>query len=217
MGSQSANLDPSGTRRREGKSGRETGGMSLEAWSTIAAFGTFVVIGATAILALVQLRHLRASNQIAGILKFADAAQSASLLEARRFVREEIAQRLHDPDFRRALGSVPVGTAAQPLLFLGNFYEQLGLFVKRGLIDEYLACDLWSAQALGDWMQMEAAIAIMRRTQGNSVLENFEYFADVSEQWIKRHPAGSFPKNRARRVVRDVWLDRDQGSLSARQ
>jgi len=184
--------------------------MSLEAWSTIAAVGTFVVIGATAALALAQLRHLRASNQIAAVLQLADAAESTPVLDARKFVREEIDGRLRDPEFRKALSSQQVGTAARPLLFLGNFYERLGLFIKRGIIDEYLACDLWSAQAWGDWTRMEPAIAIIRRTQGNSVWENFEYFVDVSEEWIKENQAGSFPKNRPRRLVRDVWLDEDQ-------
>jgi len=37
--------------------------MSPEVLSSIFAGGTFVVIGATAIAALIQLRHLRASNQ----------------------------------------------------------------------------------------------------------------------------------------------------------
>jgi hypothetical protein len=36
--------------------------MSLEIMSTAAAIGTFLVIAATAIAAVVQLRHLRAQN-----------------------------------------------------------------------------------------------------------------------------------------------------------
>lgn len=186
--------------------------MSLEAWSTIAAVGTVVVISATAILALIQLRHLRAGNQIAAILQLADVAESAPLLEARKFVREEIVGRLQDAEFRKSLSSQQVGTAARPLLVLGNFYERLGLFVKRGIIEEDLACDLWSAQAVGDWSKVEAAIALIRRTQGNSVWENFEYFVDVSEEWIKHHQTGAFPKHRPRRVVRDVWLEQDRNA-----
>jgi hypothetical protein len=41
--------------------------VSLELWSTLAAVGTFVVIAATAIAAFVQLRHIRRSNQLAGL------------------------------------------------------------------------------------------------------------------------------------------------------
>jgi hypothetical protein len=55
-------------------------------------------------------------------------------------------------------------------------YERLGSFVKRGIIDEDLACDRWSAQAVGDWVIMEPSLSIVRRSQDNAVFENFEYF-----------------------------------------
>jgi len=42
--------------------------IPLEVLSTTAAIGTFVVIAATAIAAVVQLRHLHASNQLTGLL-----------------------------------------------------------------------------------------------------------------------------------------------------
>ncbi|MBV8282946.1 MAG: hypothetical protein JO347_12915, partial [Candidatus Eremiobacteraeota bacterium] len=42
--------------------------MSLEVVNTVAAAVTALVIAATAILALIQLRHLRAGNQIAGFM-----------------------------------------------------------------------------------------------------------------------------------------------------
>lgn len=42
--------------------------MSLELLTTLATIATTVIIGATAIAAIVQLRHLRAGNQIAGQL-----------------------------------------------------------------------------------------------------------------------------------------------------
>ena len=42
--------------------------MSLELLNTLASIGTFVVIGATAIAAVVQLRHMRANNQLEGLL-----------------------------------------------------------------------------------------------------------------------------------------------------
>jgi hypothetical protein len=38
--------------------------MSLELLNVLAGLGTFVVIAASAIAAVVQLRHLRASNQL---------------------------------------------------------------------------------------------------------------------------------------------------------
>ncbi|MBV8172813.1 MAG: hypothetical protein JO219_12880, partial [Candidatus Eremiobacteraeota bacterium] len=50
--------------------------MSLELWNTFATMGTFVVISATAIAALVQLRHARASYQITALAELNKAHDS---------------------------------------------------------------------------------------------------------------------------------------------
>jgi hypothetical protein len=49
--------------------------MNFEAWNTAAAVGTFVVIAASAIAALVQLRHLRTSNQLSGLVSVFEMLQ----------------------------------------------------------------------------------------------------------------------------------------------
>jgi hypothetical protein len=183
--------------------------MTIELWATVASVGTLVVIAATAIVAFVQLRHARAGNQIAAILQISEGIDSERMQEARRFLRDELGPSLHDAEFRRQLSESPVGPAARPLILLGNHYERVGSFVKRGIIDEDLACDLWSGQVEGDWERMAPAIAIVRRTQGDAVFENFEYLVDASERWIARHPQGSYPRSRPRRAIRDEWLEED--------
>jgi hypothetical protein len=65
--------------------------MSLEAWSAAAQIGTFLVIAATAVAALVQLNHLRAANQIAASNMFIQEYEGPELREA-FFVREVAAQ-----------------------------------------------------------------------------------------------------------------------------
>jgi Xaa-Pro aminopeptidase len=47
--------------------------MSLEAWNTAASVATFVVIAATALNAVVQLRHIRRANELAGLHSAFDA------------------------------------------------------------------------------------------------------------------------------------------------
>jgi 23S rRNA G2069 N7-methylase RlmK/C1962 C5-methylase RlmI len=49
--------------------------MTLEFLNTFASFGTFAVIAATAIAALVQLRHARSSNQIAAMNELQEVYQ----------------------------------------------------------------------------------------------------------------------------------------------
>jgi hypothetical protein len=60
--------------------------MTLELWSTFAALGTFVVIAATAIAALVQLRHARAAYQIAALTQLSKADDSPEFAKGWRFV-----------------------------------------------------------------------------------------------------------------------------------
>jgi hypothetical protein len=184
--------------------------MSLELLSVIAAIGTFMVIAATAIVAIIQLRHMRAGNQIAAIMQVSVEIESEPAQAARRFLRDELELKMHDPEFRKALRSVPIDSPGRPLVLLGNHYERLGLFIKRGIIDQDLACDLWSAQVAGDWAMMEPALAIIRRAQGDSVFENFEYFVDLSDQWFERHPHGTYKPGSPRRPLADPWLEVDR-------
>jgi hypothetical protein len=190
--------------------------MNYELLSALAAVGTFVVIGATAMAAVVQLRHLRASNQIAAVMKLQDTSQDESFVRARRFLRDELPRRLADPDFRRETGSQPMGDNARPILVVGNYYEELGTFVKRGIIDKAMACDLWSSQVVGDWNRMVPAIAIARRLAGAALWENFEYMTGLCQEWIARYPDGVYPANRKRLVIEDVWLAEDQRQRAAR-
>lgn len=61
--------------------------MSLELISTLAAVGTFFVIAATAIAAVIHLRHLRASNQLTAFMT--------------------VTHRLDDAEFRGVLPAIP--------------------------------------------------------------------------------------------------------------
>lgn len=82
--------------------------MPLEFWSTLAAIGTFVVISATAVAALVQLRHLRAGNQISAFVAMVQMYESPELKEPLHFVNADLANRLEDPAFRAGLRTRPV-------------------------------------------------------------------------------------------------------------
>ena len=50
--------------------------MRLELVNTLATFGTFLVIAATAIAAVVQLRHARGSNHIAALNELRETTES---------------------------------------------------------------------------------------------------------------------------------------------
>lgn len=184
--------------------------MVLELLNTLAAIGTFLVIAATAFAAVVQLRHLRASNQLSGLLMILHYSQDALEQECRTYVLNELETRLANPDFRKTLEHHPVDPQVHVELHVCDFFEQIGNYVKRGLIDEeaYLdtACDFVDTM----WRKLEPVIAIMRRTRDESLYDNFEYLVVRSRKWIEDHPNGDYPSETPRIAINDKWLTLDR-------
>lgn len=169
---------------------------SFELWSTVASVGTFLVIAATAAVAIIQLHHTRSSNQIAAALTIHNIIESEEFQKARRFIRDDLVGRLQDVEFRSTL-AVATNKEARPLIFVGNYYEEIGIFVKYGLVDKNIACEMWSNEIVTDWKRMAPAIAIMQQRQRFG-WQNFEYMVAICQAWLERYPEGKFPRNRRR-------------------
>jgi hypothetical protein len=171
--------------------------MSLEAWNTLAAFGTFLVISASAIAALVQLRHLRTGNQLSGLIAVFGMLQDPSVRELLSFIRHELPQRMKDPDFRASLLEIPVDRRKHPELYICDMYNHIGSFVRSGLIDEhtYLQTDWYNVNLY--WGLLADSIALVR-TNRPYVFENFEYLAARAKKWIQEHPDGDYPSTEQR-------------------
>ena len=63
--------------------------MSLELVNTLASLVTATVIGATAIAAIVQLRHMRMGNQITALLSLQNEFDSKDFRDAEDVIRKE--------------------------------------------------------------------------------------------------------------------------------
>jgi hypothetical protein len=188
--------------------------MTLELWNTFATFGTFVVIAATAIAALVQLRHLRGSNQIAALTELQHEVQTPQFAAAEHFVRTELASKLKDPEFRYQIAKRHARTSEFQTLItkvntVGNYYDTLGLLVKTGLVDRDLALNMLAVNGAGAWDDLAPAGAIFRRKQGDTIWENFEYFVVLSKEWIAAHPTGDYPADVSRIGLKDEWREAD--------
>ncbi len=123
--------------------------MHLEVVNSVAAIGTFAVIGAPAIVALV-------------------------LLESFSFVWHELPSRLDYPEFRYDLASgAPPDRIVHKALRAADYYERLGSMLKHGLFPEDLYFDNNTPELT--WENIEPVVALMRRKRGPSVYENFEY------------------------------------------
>jgi hypothetical protein len=74
--------------------------MSLELLNTLGTLTTVIIVGATAIAALVQLRHLRAANQINAMLSVVTALDAKAVRDAAEHARRELGSAINDPTFR---------------------------------------------------------------------------------------------------------------------
>lgn len=165
--------------------------MSAEWVTAIATLGTFIVIAASAVAALLQLRHMRGSNQIAALTECRETLESEAFQEARTFVTTELPQLLMNPDTRDRLSTALFPKELRAAGNVANFFESMGAFVRFNIIDRNIACDLWCGVVLSSWEALLPVTRIRRRVDPG-VWENFEYLAVLSKQFIERFPT-SYP------------------------
>ncbi len=184
--------------------------MSQETLGTAAAIGTFIVIAATAIAAVIQLRHLRAQNQLTGLLtvlaRVEDPSFNAWVDGARRVLEEN----MPDPNYRNQIANLTYERENNPWLNLANSYEWVGSLVKNGLIPEGPFMDVYSFRILRAWDLVEPVVAIVRR-RVPQVWENFEYLVVRAERYIAQNPS-TYPHGMARKQMTDKWLIADTAS-----
>lgn len=180
--------------------------MSPEWLTAIGTLGTFVVIAASAIAALMQLRHMRATNQLSAITELFEIFESPEFHDARRFVSQELPDLFKVPQNRKLALQSPVPEQFQKARMVLGFFENVGSLVKRGIIEPDLLCDLWAPVIVTSWERFASWVLSSREARGNqSLYENFEYLAVLSQQHIDSHPAGNYPKGTPRSRSGSVW------------
>lgn len=184
--------------------------MTIEVVNAIASIGTLLVISATAIAAVVQLRHMRGSNQIQALTECREVLESEEFSRALEFVAYALPERMKDPKTREKLMTSPIPDELRAVNVVGNFFESMGAFVKHDIIDAAIAQDLWSGIVETSWRRLTPVVAITRRKGGQSLWENFEYLASMCIEWNAKYPDGLYPSNRPRFLVDDVWRQEDE-------
>ncbi len=180
----------------------------LADWAQV---GTFVVIFGSVIAAMIQLRHIRAGNQLEALLSLQREFRVPELQAALTYLQEQLPQRLEDPSYRQELERVGyVDTAAHPEMVACNWLNVMGTLVARGYVSEDAFMDLFARLIVFCWRQVAPAIAIMRRTRGQGQYHDFEYLAARAAAWLKRNPDGTFPLSFAREPLPDRWLESDR-------
>ena len=80
--------------------------MTAEVLTAIGSLTTCIVIGASAVAALIQLRHMRVSNQLEALLSLERDFRSDEIQYALRYVQDELPARLEDRQYRDELAAI---------------------------------------------------------------------------------------------------------------
>jgi hypothetical protein len=189
--------------------------MTLELVNTLATCATLVVVATAAIAAIVQLRHLRASNQIVAFNELRQAFESSHLAAAHKYVDTHLRHDLEDPAFRYAIAHRLARTEethalVKHLLNFAGFFETMGLLVKSGLVPSELVLGSWSEVILASWEIYAPVTAIFREYQAPTSYEHFEYLTVLAQRWRQKHTGGNYPANMPRLPIEYRWTNADR-------
>ncbi len=187
--------------------------MSPEWVTAIATVFTALVIAASALAALFQIRHMRKSNEIAIIDKWTEAIESEQFQQARMFVLRELPRILADPVALRELLWDPVPPEIAPMRTVCNHFESVGAFIKLGSVEARVACELWALVVLECWRGIAPVAAYIRKRYGtDAVWENFEYLAVLAEDYIATHAGNTYPRDTRRMPLDSSLIESLEGN-----
>lgn len=179
--------------------------MNWEEISALSTFGTLLVIAASAIAAVIQLRHMRSSNQITTALSLFDKWGGLEARQMQAFVfGGELDRKLEDPSYRAGLMRVPVNRIEHPEVAYLDFWESVSTLIKLRHTEESGFMESGGFMAIAAWNKLMPVIAIIRRRRGPSAYDNFEYTVSRAIIWEAAHP-DTFPKNAPRLPVTDKY------------
>ncbi|MBV8340351.1 MAG: hypothetical protein JO343_10430 [Candidatus Eremiobacteraeota bacterium] len=191
--------------------------MSLEFLNTLGTLATTVVVAAAAVAALIQLKHLRAGNQINAQLAIGENYYGPDFMQQLNLIRSKLPVAIEDPEFREYVaafvrGLVPSQPVPPEYIELGrsaisvcNTNEDLSMLVKNGIIDKKIFLERYSATLIRQWVFLEKFIGFSRAVGSAFSWENFELLVVLSQDWKSQHPAGRYPKGVRRLEPRNPW------------
>jgi hypothetical protein len=184
--------------------------MSYELINAISLLGTFIVIGASAVAAVIQLRHMRAATELQAVLSVEKEFRSAEVQEALRYVQSDLPFKMRDAAYRAELEAIGFADARTHLeLNALNWFNELGTLLKNKIVAADPFMDMFGRLVVHFWEILAPVVAVMRRKRGDSQYHNFEYLAVCARKWITEHPAGLFPGRVRRAALADPWREDD--------
>jgi hypothetical protein len=164
--------------------------LPWEAVTAIATAITAIVIAATVVVGYRQVQHLRRATQLQGTLTIFEELTRPEMRAARRFVVNDLPDRMKDPQF--AAGIAAVGLADEDVhkeLYLMRAFEKLGTYVRYRFIEPNVVCDFAGPWITDTWETLDelGIITTQRRSFGHDALwENFELLYNAVRDFDRR-------------------------------
>jgi hypothetical protein len=180
--------------------------MNLETLNTAGVLVTALIIGTTAVAAVIQLRHIRASNELTAFSEAMELWYSPSVQEGFRFIQHDLVDRMKDPAFRADLDTAGVvDHTKHPELGPVDYFDNIGVMVSLGLLREEVILHPASQLLENLWETLSPTIAIMRRKRGRQLYVSLEFLAARARVWQERYPDGFQAKGWERLPNPDIW------------
>lgn len=162
-------------------------------WEALTAIGTLLsafVIAATVIMAARQVRltskqleHLRRSNDLAGAISIFDRLESPRFVDAYHYVIKDLEARLTDDRYRGELTDFGVSDATHKELIVLRTMENIGGYIRYGLIDGRVIFDCVYPEIVGCWEHLTDVVSVHRSAFGSGFWENYEFLYRQAKFW----------------------------------
>ncbi len=165
--------------------------MSWEAVTATATLVTAFVLAAASIAAIVQIKHLRAANQLNAFLEINRVLNSDEFQAAVAFVFKELPNRLRDEEFVKELtGTDPLDRRQQPEIWLGDLWDQLGALIHLEVLEAplFLASNMYVCPV--HWQRLLPVVEFVRRDDPRIWLE-FENLANLCDNYARKLSIGA--------------------------
>ncbi len=172
---------------------------------TSASVGTLFIFVISVFLALRQLRLSNRTSQLAGPQAVSSHFNNADFEGWFKFVLTELPIKMADHSFRESLRSNPVDRNVHPEVKLADWYEEVGIYAKYGVVSERPLIEILRGGPDTAWEALRATVSLYREIWGPSYYRNFEHLAKRSRIFYgnldPKRTSGSRADETARRTV----------------
>jgi hypothetical protein len=151
--------------------------------SAVATALTGIIILVTVVLGSHQLRvtnrqleQLQRATQLEGTMKIFEVLRGPQFQEAWRFLSTDFERRMKDEEFRSEAERISgVDVTLHKERFVMRTYEEIGTYVRHGLLSGKPFFDYGGAVLVDAWERLSDVVAAHRRRGGENYWMNFEY------------------------------------------